>query len=94
MQTERRTEPHSEYRHIRLGDDLLACRDSGGEGPTVLFLHGFASFSWTWEAMLRYMPEKGFRYLRVDLAGFGFSLGNSETCLPTSWAAIWASLAS
>ena len=81
MQTERRAEQHSEYRHIRLGDDVIACRDSGGNGATVLFLHGFASFSWTWEAMLRHMPEEGFRYLRVDLAGFGFSLGNSETAL-------------
>lgn len=81
MQTERRAEQHSEYRHIRLGDDVIACRDSGGNGATVLFLHGFASFSWTWEAMLRHMPEEGFRYLRVDLAGFGFSLGNSEAAL-------------
>lgn len=74
--TERSAEQHSEYNHLRLDDDFLAYRDSGGTGDAVLFLHDFASFSWTWEEMLRFMPEE-FRCIRVDLAGFGFSLGNS-----------------
>ena len=72
------SEHSTEYRHIRLGaNELLSCRDSGGEGPVVLFLHDFASFSGTWNELLRFMPQ-GFRYIRVDLNGFGFSLQSSQ----------------
>ena len=69
---------NTEYRHLRLGaNDILAYRDSGGDGPVLLFLHDFASFSGTWNELLRYLPE-GFRYIRVDLNGFGFSLQSSQ----------------
>lgn len=77
MPTARSADPHPEYNHFRQGDEFLAWRDTGGPGkPVVLFVHGFASFSWTWEGLLRFLPEE-FRLVRVDLAGFGFSLGNS-----------------
>ncbi len=78
MTTAAASELHTEYRHIRLdADDILAYRDSGGDGPVLLFLHDFASFSGTWNELLRFMPE-GFRYIRVDLKGFGFSLQTSQ----------------
>lgn len=77
MPMERSADPHPEYNHFRQGEEFLAYRDSGGTGNVLLFLHGFASFSWSWEELIRFLPE-GFRFVRVDLSGFGFSLGNSE----------------
>ena len=68
-------EARPEYTHLRIGDDIVACRDSGGAGAVVLFLHGFASFSWTWEAVLRQLPPN-LRCIRPDFAGFGFSLAD------------------
>lgn len=78
MTTANVSELNTEYKHLRLdANDILAYRDTGGEGPVLLFLHDFASFSYTWNDLLRDLPE-GFRYIRVDLNGFGFSLQNSE----------------
>lgn len=60
------------------GDSVrLAYRDSG-VGRPVLLLHGFGSFSYTWDGMLKHMPS-GFRYISVDLNGFGFSISNSDS---------------
>ncbi len=51
--------------------------DSGGSGRTVLFLHGFAESSATWEMMLQFMPTE-YRYIRLDLKGFGYTSKNDS----------------
>lgn len=74
MTTAVSSEFRTKYQYLRLGEEeILAYRDSGGEGPVLLFLHDFASFSGSWNELLHYLPE-GFRCIRVDLNGFGFSL--------------------
>ncbi|MQA93847.1 MAG: alpha/beta fold hydrolase [Streptosporangiales bacterium] len=44
-----------------------------GEGPLVLFLHGFPAFWWAWRHQLRALPAAGYRAVAVDLRGHGGS---------------------
>lgn len=44
-----------------------------GEGPVILFLHGWQDNLRTFDPLIRFLP--GFRVIRMDLPGFG----NSET---------------
>lgn len=44
-----------------------------GEGPPVLFLHGFAGFWWTWRHQLGALADAGYRAVAVDLRGYGDS---------------------
>jgi pimeloyl-ACP methyl ester carboxylesterase len=44
-----------------------------GEGPLVLFLHGFPEFWWSWRHQLVSLPAAGFRAAAVDLRGYGGS---------------------
>jgi pimeloyl-ACP methyl ester carboxylesterase len=44
-----------------------------GDGPLVLFLHGFPEFWWTWRHQLVSLAEAGFRAAAMDLRGFGAS---------------------
>lgn len=44
-----------------------------GEGPLVLFLHGFPQFWWTWRQQLVDLADAGFRAIAVDLRGYGAS---------------------
>jgi pimeloyl-ACP methyl ester carboxylesterase len=60
-----------EYKHIDINGVSIAYTDSG-EGQPVLFIHGFASYSFTWMKMLGYMPKK-LRYITIDLKGYGYS---------------------
>ncbi|HET6499623.1 MAG TPA: alpha/beta hydrolase [Amycolatopsis sp.] len=44
-----------------------------GTGPTVLLLHGFAEFWWTWRHQLLSLAEAGFHAVAADLRGYGDS---------------------
>ncbi|MGW9351826.1 alpha/beta fold hydrolase [Nocardiopsis flavescens] len=44
-----------------------------GEGPLVLFLHGFPQFWWAWRHQLTAAAEAGYRAVAVDLRGYGGS---------------------
>jgi pimeloyl-ACP methyl ester carboxylesterase len=44
-----------------------------GEGPLVLFLHGFPQFWWAWRRQLVALAAVGYHAVAVDLRGFGAS---------------------
>ena len=44
-----------------------------GEGPTVILLHGFPTFWWTWRHQLVSLANAGFRAIAMDLRGYGGS---------------------
>lgn len=42
-----------------------------GEGPAVLFLHGFPELWYSWRHQLLYLSSRGYRAIAPDLRGFG-----------------------
>jgi pimeloyl-ACP methyl ester carboxylesterase len=44
-----------------------------GEGPLVLFLHGFPECWWAWRAQLPAVAAAGYRAVAMDLRGYGAS---------------------
>lgn len=46
---------------------------AAGSGPSVVLLHGFPEFSWTWKHQLRALVAAGFRGLAPDLRGYHLS---------------------
>lgn len=47
-------------------------RDSGGERPVLLLIHGFPTASWDWHTVWDALSQH-FRLLAPDMLGFGFS---------------------
>ncbi len=43
---------------------------SMGEGPLVVFLHGFPGFWWTWRTCMAAVAKAGFRAVAIDLRGY------------------------
>ncbi|KAK3016340.1 hypothetical protein RJ639_005724, partial [Escallonia herrerae] len=46
-----------------------------GQGPVVLFLHGFPELWYTWRHQMVYMAAHGYRAVAPDLRGFGDTAG-------------------
>jgi pimeloyl-ACP methyl ester carboxylesterase len=44
-----------------------------GEGPTVLFCHGFPDTSYTWRRQMRAVADAGYRAVAPDMRGYGLS---------------------
>lgn len=44
-----------------------------GDGPTVVLLHGFPEFWWSWRHQLESLSAAGFRVIAMDLRGYGGS---------------------
>ncbi|MFA6294587.1 MAG: alpha/beta hydrolase, partial [Victivallales bacterium] len=61
----------NDYKFIDINGVSIAYTDSGS-GQPVLFIHGFASFSYSWMKMIGHMPRK-LRFITIDLKGYGYS---------------------
>jgi pimeloyl-ACP methyl ester carboxylesterase len=46
-----------------------------GQGPLVLFLHGFPELWYSWRHQILYMAEQGYRAVAPDLRGYGDTTG-------------------
>ena len=58
---------------INIKNSKLAIYNDGNpKGETILFIHGFGSYSYTWEKMLPFLVNN-YRIICVDLKGFGNS---------------------
>ncbi|XP_047308991.1 epoxide hydrolase A-like [Impatiens glandulifera] len=42
-----------------------------GEGPVILFLHGFPDLWYTWRHQMLYLSSRGYRAIAPDLRGYG-----------------------
>jgi len=62
----------ADYQYITINHVKLAYLDSGGNGQPLLLLHGFSSFSYTWEQLIAELGGN-WRFIRPDLKGFGYS---------------------
>jgi pimeloyl-ACP methyl ester carboxylesterase len=60
-----------DYKFIDINGVSIAYTDHG-VGRTMLLVHGFASFSYTWLKLQRHLPEE-FRFISIDLKGHGYS---------------------
>ncbi|KAL2519371.1 alpha/beta-Hydrolases superfamily protein [Abeliophyllum distichum] len=49
-----------------------------GEGPAVLFLHGFPELWYSWRHQMLYLSSRGYRAIATDLRGYG------DTDVPSS----------
>lgn len=63
-------QPLIEYRLDVAGCETRAL-ELEGDGPPLLFLHGFADSADTWRATLDRLARRGSRALALDLPGFG-----------------------
>ena len=61
-----------EAAYTTVGDTRVRYHDSGGEGPPVVMIHGFASALDTWAAVMPRL-EKEHRVIALDLRGFGWT---------------------
>jgi pimeloyl-ACP methyl ester carboxylesterase len=59
------------YKSININNVNIAYREEG-RGQPVILVHGFAASSYTWLTLVRSLPS-GFRYIALDLKGFGHS---------------------
>ncbi|EPS69728.1 epoxide hydrolase [Genlisea aurea] len=46
-----------------------------GEGPTVLFVHGFPELWYSWRHQMSFLAARGYRAVAPDLRGFGDTTG-------------------
>jgi pimeloyl-ACP methyl ester carboxylesterase len=53
-------------------DDWQIVFDEGGEGPTVVWLHGLSEDRWSWEPVTRQLLDE-MRCIRIDFRGHGES---------------------
>jgi len=60
-------------RFIELPGVRLWCVDSGGDGPSIVFLHAKTGTSESWEPQLAYFAEHGYRVIAFDRRGSGES---------------------
>ena len=54
-----------------------------GEGPTVLFCHGFPDTSYTWRRQMKAITTAGYRAIAPDMRGYGRSSAPEDASLYT-----------
>lgn len=55
-----------------------------GEGPAVLFCHGFPDTAETWRSQMRAVAEAGYRAVALDMRGYGRSFAPEDPDLYTA----------
>ncbi len=54
-----------------------------GDGPAVLFCHGFPDTSYTWRRQMKAVASAGYRAIAPDMRGYGRSSAPSAATLYT-----------
>lgn len=55
-----------------------------GQGPAVLFCHGFPDTAETWRSQMRAVAQAGFRAVALDMRGYGGSYAPADVSLYTA----------
>ncbi len=55
-----------------------------GQGPAVLFAHGFPDTAETWRSQMQAVASAGYRAIAIDMRGFGASYAPTDVHLYTS----------
>lgn len=67
------------------GIKMHIAEEGGGEGPVILFLHGFPELWYTWRHQMVTLSRLGYRAVAPDLRGYGDTEApapaTSYTCL-------------
>lgn len=58
---------------LKLPEGRIHYIDTGGDGETILFLHGNPSWSFLWRDLIRSLSVQGFRCIAPDHLGMGLS---------------------
>lgn len=59
--------------HIVRANDVDVHYAEAGEGPLIVFVHGFPGLWYAWRQQLGFMAAAGFHAIAIDLRGFGRS---------------------
>jgi pimeloyl-ACP methyl ester carboxylesterase len=54
-----------------------------GQGPAILFVHGFPDTSYTWRRQMQAVAAAGYRAIAPDMRGYGGSSAPADTALYT-----------
>ena len=54
-----------------------------GDGPAVIFCHGFPDTSYTWRQQMKAIASSGYRAIAPDMRGYGRSSAPSDSALYT-----------
>ena len=79
----RLTEPAETAREIMVDGHSFHIIEQG-DGPAVLFCHGFPDTALTWRKQMRAVAEAGYRAIALDMRGFGESYAPADFRLYTS----------
>ena len=55
-----------------------------GQGPAVMFCHGFPDTAETWRSQMRAVAQAGYRAVALDMRGYGMSYAPSDVSLYTA----------
>lgn len=75
----RQAGPRVPGRYVRLGDATVFVAEAG-QGPAVVFVHGFGGSSFSWRGVLPVLAARH-RVVALDLPGFGWSERNARIAL-------------
>ncbi|MGA3132009.1 MAG: alpha/beta hydrolase [Terracidiphilus sp.] len=73
--------PLKEYDIVTNGISLHVTEE--GEGPAVLFCHGFPDTSYTWRRQMKAIASAGYRAIAPDMRGYGRSSAPPDATLYT-----------
>ncbi|KAM7280205.1 hypothetical protein ACFE04_007339 [Oxalis oulophora] len=63
-----------EHRHVKVNGITMHIAEKGkGQGPVILFLHGFPELWYTWRHQILDLSSRGYHAIAPDLRGYGDS---------------------
>lgn len=68
-----------DYKYKKINGKTIAYRECGTGDRPFLLLHGLTSSSASWARLLKKLPEERFRFIAVDLIGFGKSEKDADS---------------